>query len=226
MKKYYYIEKDGRVFTIKNGSTLTFPSRKDEIPFKINIKTKMPFSDIEIFYCEPIFERFPYDWKIKDELVLMEDVDVIIKRAIIMSYPRLSANALIVKDKEVLLVKNNRGYLKDSWSLPGGFFTYGESPEEAIKREVKEETGGVISVNKLFKIYKKVFEGSNFYMVSFVYICNISGNMTPDKTEIDEVKFMKIEKAIKRVEGYFSKKALKDYIKEIQKGKSISIPSK
>ncbi|KKQ36983.1 MAG: NUDIX hydrolase [Candidatus Roizmanbacteria bacterium GW2011_GWA2_37_7] len=49
--------------------------------------------------------------------------------------------------KEVLLFKH--AYRPHAWSLPGGYLKSGEHPREALEREIKEESGLVVSLDKL-----------------------------------------------------------------------------
>jgi 8-oxo-dGTP diphosphatase len=51
----------------------------------------------------------------------------------------------------VLLVKRKYAPFKNSWALPGGFILENESPEDAVMRELKEETG--VQVNYLEQLY-------------------------------------------------------------------------
>lgn len=51
------------------------------------------------------------------------------------------ASAIVVKDREVLLVKRKNEPYKGMWCLPSGFAETGESIESAALRELKEETG-------------------------------------------------------------------------------------
>lgn len=53
------------------------------------------------------------------------------------------------KDR-VLLFKHT--YRNTSWSLPGGYIKKGEHPKEAIEREVKEESGLIVSADERLKI--------------------------------------------------------------------------
>ena len=50
---------------------------------------------------------------------------------------RVSAKGLILMEKRVLLVRKPNGY----WDLPGGRLEEGEAPEDALTREILEETG-------------------------------------------------------------------------------------
>ena len=50
---------------------------------------------------------------------------------------------------EVLLFKHT--YRQHSWSLPGGYMKSGEHPREALEREIKEESGLVVSVDESLK---------------------------------------------------------------------------
>lgn len=50
---------------------------------------------------------------------------------------------------EVLLFKHT--YRQHSWSLPGGYLKAGEHPREALEREIKEESGFVVSVDESLK---------------------------------------------------------------------------
>ena len=51
--------------------------------------------------------------------------------------------------KEVLLFKHT--YRAHEWSLPGGYLKSGEHPREALEREIKEESGLVVSVDESLK---------------------------------------------------------------------------
>lgn len=50
---------------------------------------------------------------------------------------------------EILLFKHT--YRSHSWSLPGGYLKAGEHPREGLEREIKEESGLVVSVDERLK---------------------------------------------------------------------------
>lgn len=60
---------------------------------------------------------------------------------------------LVVGDK-ILMIQRKNQPLKDYWCLPGGYINYEETPEMAVKREVKEEIGRQPQIKKLVGAYR------------------------------------------------------------------------
>ena len=62
----------------------------------------------------------------------------------------VGVTGIILNEKnEVLLFKHT--YRQHAWSLPGGYLKAGEHPAEALEREIKEESGLIVSVDKSMK---------------------------------------------------------------------------
>jgi 8-oxo-dGTP diphosphatase len=62
----------------------------------------------------------------------------------------IGVTGIILNDKhEILLFKHT--YRSHSWSLPGGYMKKGEHPREALEREIKEESGLVVSIDDSVK---------------------------------------------------------------------------
>ena len=59
----------------------------------------------------------------------------------IQKRPIIGVGALILRRDRILLIERGREPLKGYWSLPGGALEAGELLEEAVSREVLEETG-------------------------------------------------------------------------------------
>ena len=84
-------------------------------------------------------------------------------------------NAIIQNSKGQILLQQ-RAYPRGKWGLPGGLMELGESTEETIHREVKEETGLILGKLTLFGVYSgegyrcKAENGDLFDVVIIVYI--------------------------------------------------------
>ncbi len=67
---------------------------------------------------------------------------------------RVSAYGLITQEDEILLCRISPDFFFDAgkWTLPGGGIEFGESPEQAMVREVEEETGLLVQAQELVKI--------------------------------------------------------------------------
>lgn len=57
------------------------------------------------------------------------------------SNPKATITAIILRDNKLLVLKRNEEPFKGAWDLPGGYMNQKETPESAIRRELKEELG-------------------------------------------------------------------------------------
>ena len=87
--------------------------------------------------------------------------------------------AAIIYDKEGRIFATQRGYgdYKDGWEFPGGKMEPGESPEQALKREIWEELETEIIVEWLVKTVE--WEYPQFHLTMHCYWCHVnSGSLT------------------------------------------------
>jgi len=66
-------------------------------------------------------------------------------------YPRVAVGAIVFKDASVLLVRRGQPPAQDLWAIPGGRVEIGETLQQAVEREIFEETG--ITVRALDPVY-------------------------------------------------------------------------
>lgn len=114
------------------------------------------------------------------------------------------AAAVIRNDNRVFATQRGYGEFKDGWEFPGGKIEEGETPEEALKREIEEELDTEIQVNDLLDIIE--YDYPNFHLSMKCYWCTvISGDLTLKEAEdakwltketMDSVNWLPADKGI------------------------------
>jgi ADP-ribose pyrophosphatase YjhB (NUDIX family) len=105
--------------------------------------------------------------------------------------PKLDIRAVVLNDQgEVLLVREKEDGL---WTLPGGWVDVGESPSEAVQREVKEESGYEVQAVRLLALWdrdKHPHPPLPFHVYKIYFQCELlGGNPLTVSTETSEVGF-------------------------------------
>lgn len=97
---------------------------------------------------------------------------------------RVAAYALVRRADRVLLTRiSERGAHAGEWTLPGGGLDHGESPRDAVAREVEEETGLPCAVGELVDVHDVHFTGTaptgrheDFHGVHLVFAASVTGD--------------------------------------------------
>ena len=85
--------------------------------------------------------------------------------------------AVICKDGKFLATQRGYGEFKDWWEFPGGKIEPGESPEQALCREIKEELRVKISIDKYLTTID--YDYPQFHLHMYCYLCQIvDGGLT------------------------------------------------
>lgn len=79
--------------------------------------------------------------------------------------------AIIVRDHEVFATQRGYGEWKDWWEFPGGKIEEGESPQDALKREILEELNADISVGELLDTIE--WDYPTFHLTMHCFVCSL-----------------------------------------------------
>ena len=92
-------------------------------------------------------------------------------------FPLPGVGAIIIRDGNILLVQRGREPLKGWWSLPGGLIETGEKIEDALRREVLEETGLSVSTARPFEIFERMMRDADgraeYHYILHDYLCTV-----------------------------------------------------
>ena len=108
--------------------------------------------------------------------------------------PKLTVDGVILREKEILLIKRFKNPFKNKWALPGGYVEYNEKVEDAILREIFEETGLKAEIEKLFGVYSESNRDPRGHTVSIVYLITIIGGTLKGGDDACDARFFEIEK--------------------------------
>jgi O-acetyl-ADP-ribose deacetylase (regulator of RNase III)/ADP-ribose pyrophosphatase YjhB (NUDIX family) len=124
--------------------------------------------------------------------------------------PFTTVDALIELPEGIVIIQRSNPPF--GWALPGGFVDYGESLEEAVKREAKEETGLDLTEIRQFHTYSDPKRDPRFHTIGTVFIAKAKGKPQAG----DDAAGLKVVSLndLKKYEFAFDhKKILEDYLK-------------
>ena len=79
--------------------------------------------------------------------------------------------AIIIKDGQVFATQRGYGEFKGWWEFPGGKMEPEESPQEALKREIREELDAEVEVRELLETVE--WDYPNFHLTMHCFICSL-----------------------------------------------------
>ena len=108
--------------------------------------------------------------------------------------PIVSVGAVVIDGDRVLLVKRGQPPLKGQWSLPGGAVEVGETLDDALVREVREETCLDVRVGPVVDVLDRITRDAGgrveYHYVIIDYLCHLVGGSLACASDADEARWV------------------------------------
>ncbi|MCS7124023.1 MAG: NUDIX hydrolase [Candidatus Bathyarchaeota archaeon] len=117
------------------------------------------------------------------------------------SQPVVGVGAIIVCDGKILLEKRKGEPGRGKWSVPGGLVELGETVEEAVVREVKEETGLDVADPELIDVVDNIVRDEKgeikYHFVIIDYLVKVRGGEVRAADDAEELKWIPLSEVEK-----------------------------
>lgn len=114
--------------------------------------------------------------------------------------PVIGVGAVVIQDDEVLLIRRGKPPKMGEWSLPGGAQELGEPIQQALRREVKEETGLDVEVLDFLGIIDLIDHTSDdavrYHYTLIDYLASPVGGVLCAGSDASDARFFKLEEAL------------------------------
>ena len=131
-------------------------------------------------------------------------------------YTGKTSTAIIpYEPNKILLIKRNTVPFKGYWALPGGRVDPGETVEQTIVREVKEETGLDVTIERKIGEYTEqgVKDGVEYeYYPTCFLVKTVGGEIKKQESEIQEIKLFSLNDLPKPL-AFEHDQMIKDYVR-------------
>ncbi len=104
-------------------------------------------------------------------------------------HPLVGVGGVVIHRNRVLLVRRGGEPLKGEWSIPGGLIEVGEELADAVRRELKEETGLDVEPVAILETFDRIFrEGRRvrYHFVIVDFACKLKGGRLRPASDVLE----------------------------------------
>jgi len=118
-------------------------------------------------------------------------------------------DAIVERDDKLLLVKRKKDPSKGSLSFPGGKVDIGEKVEDAVKRELREETSLEIELTDILGVYSDPARDPRGHRISVTFIARIISGEAKAADDAESIEWLPLND--QRNLAFDYNKILKDY---------------
>jgi 8-oxo-dGTP diphosphatase len=108
--------------------------------------------------------------------------------------PMVGVGGVVIHRGRVLLVLRAREPLKGQWSIPGGMVEVGEELCDAVRRELKEETGLDVEPLKMIAAFDRIQRQGRrvrYHFVIMDYLCRLKGGKLKPASDVSDARWVR-----------------------------------
>jgi len=128
--------------------------------------------------------------------------------------PVVGVGAIILDQGKILLVKRGVEPGKGRWSIPGGAVELGEGLYNALKREVREECGLDVEVDRLMDVVETIIPDENgslrFHFIVIYFLAHLRGGTLKPASDVADAQWVPLDQA----ETYDLTKAFRSFLQK------------
>ena len=126
--------------------------------------------------------------------------------------PSLTVDAIVQNKDKILTIRRKNDPFKDNLALPGGFVNYGERVEDAVIREILEETSIEISPVHVLGVYSDPIRDPRKHTVSIAFVGIIVSGEAKASDDAKEIEWIDIKNIFKYKYAFDHGVIVNDYI--------------
>ncbi len=108
--------------------------------------------------------------------------------------PTVAVDGIILFEPgRIVLIKRRFPPFKEFWALPGGIVKYGETVEDALLREVAEETGLTVKINRLVGVYSNPNRDPRGHVISICFLCEFLNGVLKASSDAADIRVFSVE---------------------------------
>ena len=115
--------------------------------------------------------------------------------------PVLGVGAVVIKEKQILLIKRANEPSKGKWTIPGGLVELAESPELAVIRETKEEIGLEVNDPEVIDVVSNVnFDEDHkvkYHYIIVDYLVHVKSGIAQALSDAEELRWVPFDEVEK-----------------------------
>ena len=123
--------------------------------------------------------------------------------------PSVMVDAVVIENEKLLLVTRKKDPFKGFLTFPGGKVDEGEKVEDAVKRELREETSLDIEPTDILGVYSDPSRNPRGHRISVAFIAKVISGEAKPSSDAESIEWLSVNE-IKEL-GFDHNKILKDY---------------